>query len=300
MVDNFNQPIVETLTRSAVNIPPDKSLWQHACCRFLCNRLAMFSLVLLLLIVAWTLLVPLLSSFAYDEIDWKNFWLQPNFTNGHYFGTDVLGRDLLVRTAIGGRTSLSISIISSIIAVLIGMFYGIIAGYFDGWLGKIMMRWLEILNAFPSIFLVILLGNYFERGTLLVLVAIGSFSWLNVAYISRGQTRILKRKEFILAAQTYGRKPFNIMISHILPNLLGIIIVYASLLIPSLILFESFISFLGLGVQEPMVSLGNLIQSAASTLEHAPWNLIFPGGYLALILWCFNIISDALRDALEP
>jgi oligopeptide transport system permease protein len=292
VVDNFNLPIVEALTRTTIKIPHDKGLWQHDCYRFLCNRLAIFSLVLLLLIVAWTLLAPLFSPFGYDEIYWKNFWLQPNFTSGHYFSTDILGRDLLVRTAVGGKTTLSIGIISSIITVLIGVFYGIIAGYFEGWL--------EILNSFPSIFLVILLGNYFERGTLLVLVAIGSFSWLNVAYISRGQTRILKQKEFILTAQTYGRKPFNIMISHILPNLLGVIIVYASLLIPSLILFESFISFLGLGVQEPMVSLGNLIQSAASTLEYTPWSLIFPGSYLALILWCFNVISDALRDALEP
>ncbi|MFT8258545.1 MAG: ABC transporter permease subunit [Candidatus Symbiodolus clandestinus] len=300
MVDNFNQPIVEALTRTTINIPPDKGLWQHACYRFRCNRLAMFSLLLLLLVVAWTLLVPLFSPFGYDEIDWKNFWLQPNFTSGHYFGTDILGRDLLVRTAIGGCISLSIGIIGAMTVVLIGTFYGFFSGYFGGWITTIIWNVLEILDTIPLIFLVTFLASYFTHSILPIFFIISAFYCFNIARIVRGQTYNLKQKEFILTATVSGTTSINIIMRHIFPNVLGISLVHGSLLISPMILFESSISFLGVGVQEPLVSLGSLIQSATGTLEYAPWNLLFPGSYLALILWCFNIISDALRDALDP
>lgn len=292
----LKQPLIQ---RGCESLLP-RSLWGCAYYRFKRNRAAMTGVLLLLLLILLVVLIPLVSPFCYDVIDWEHHWLQPDFASGHYFGTDLLGRDLLVRTAMGGRLSLVVGIGSTVIAVLVGTLYGTTAGYFGGWVDAVMMRWLEILDALPFIFFVISLVSYFGNSLLLVFIAIGTFSWLNIARIVRGQTLNLKQKEFVLAARIYGTPPFYIILRHMIPNVLGLVIIYGSLLVPSMILFESFISLLGLGVQEPMVSWGALVQSGASTLEHTPWALIVPGSFLLLTLLSLNLISDGLRDAFDP
>ncbi len=286
--------------QSSDNLSTTHGLWWHTAYRFKRNRVAVASVIALLAVILLVLLIPLFSSFTYDAIDWEHYWLQPDFASGHYFGTDLLGRDLLVRTAVGARLSLLIGTGSTLVAILVGMLYGIIAGYLGGWIDKVMMFWLDFLDTVPFIFLVILLVTYCGNSLLWVFVAISTLSWLNIARIVRGQTLNLKQKEFVLAARIYGTTPFYIILRHIVPNVLGLVIIYSSLLVPSMILFESCISLLGLGVQEPMVSWGALVQSGASTLEHTPWALIGPGSFLVLTLLSLNLISDGLRDAFDP
>jgi oligopeptide transport system permease protein len=288
------------MTERGRDILLHRGLWWCAYYRFRRNHAAMTGVLLLVTLIFLLVFIPLFSPFQHDVIDWEHYWLQPDFTSGHYFGTDVLGRDLLVRTAMGGRISLVVGIGSAVIAILVGMLYGATAGYFGEWVDAVMMRWLEILDSLPFIFFVISLASYFGCSLLVLFTAIGVFSWLNIARIVRGQTLSLKQKEFVLVARIYGYTPFSIILRHIAPNVLGLIIVYSSLLIPSMILFESFISFFGLSVQDPMVSCGALVQSGASTLEHTHWALIGPGSFLVLTILCFTLISDGLRDAFDP
>lgn len=277
-----------------------RSLWQDAWRRFSHNKAALFSGALLLLIGAFVLLVPLVAPFGYADTDWSNMQTAPSLSNQHYLGTDSLGRDLLVRTAMGGRISLMVGLAGALVAVLFGTIYGAVSGYVGGKIDIVMMRFLEILNAFPFMFFVILLVTFFGRNLVLIFVAIGLVSWLDVARIVRGQTLSLKRKEFIEAAQVGGVSSWHIVMRHIVPNVLGVVVVYASLLVPSMILFESFLSFLGLGVQEPMTSWGALLQDGAQTMQVAPWQLLVPSVFLVLTLFCFNFIGDGLRDALDP
>ena len=253
-----------------------RSLWQDARRRFMHNRAAVASLIVLVLIALFVILAPMLSQFAYDDTDWAMMSSAPDMESGHYFGTDSSGRDLLVRVAIGGRISLMVGVAS------------------------VMMRLLEILNSFPFMFFVILLVTFFGQNILLIFVAIGMVSWLDMARIVRGQTLSLKRKEFIEAAQVGGVSTPGIVIRHIVPNVLGVVVVYASLLVPSMILFESFLSFLGLGTQEPLSSWGALLSDGANSMEVSPWLLLFPAGFLVVTLFCFNFIGDGLRDALDP
>lgn len=277
-----------------------RSLWQDALRRFMHNRAALISLVILLLITVFVLIAPMLSPFPYDDTDWTMMSAAPESTSGHWFGTDSSGRDLLVRVAIGGRISLMVGIASALIAVLVGTLYGSVAGYMGGKIDSLMMRILEILNSFPFMFFVILLVTFFGRNILLIFVAIGMVSWLDMARIVRGQTLGLKRKEFIEAAQVGGVSNTKIVTRHIVPNVLGVVVVYASLLVPSMILFESFLSFLGLGTQEPLSSWGALLSDGANSMEVAPWLLLFPALFLVITLFCFNFIGDGLRDALDP
>jgi len=277
-----------------------RSLWQDARRRFIHNRAALFSLVILMFIVLFVIFAPMLSSFAYDDTDWSMMSAAPDMLSKHYFGTDSSGRDLLVRVAIGGRISLMVGVASAIIAVIVGTFYGSLAGYLGGKTDALMMRILEILNSFPFMFFVILLVTFFGRNILLIFVAIGMVSWLDMARIVRGQTLGLKRKEFIEAAQVGGVSTVKIVLRHIVPNVLGVVVVYASLLVPSMILFESFLSFLGLGTQEPLSSWGALLSDGANSMEVSPWLLLFPAGFLVVTLFCFNFIGDGLRDALDP
>lgn len=223
-----------------------RSLWQDARRRFFHNRAALGSLIVLLLIALFVIFAPMLSSFRYDDTDWNMMSAAPDLASKHYFGTDSSGRDLLVRVAIGGRISLMVGIASALVAVLLGTLYGSLAGYLGGKVDSLMMRLLEILNSFPFMFFVILLVTFFGRNILLIFVAIGLVSWLDMARIVRGQTLSLKRKEFIEAAHVGGVSTRNIVRRHIVPNVLGVVVVYASLLVPSMILFESFLSFLGL------------------------------------------------------
>ncbi|CRL62923.1 MULTISPECIES: oligopeptide ABC transporter permease OppC [Proteus] len=277
-----------------------RSLWQDARRRFMHNKAAITSLVLLFFILLFVIFAPMLSPFVYDDTDWEMMSMAPDFASSHYFGTDSSGRDLLVRVAIGGRISLMVGIAAAFVAVIVGTLYGAMAGYIGGRVDSIMMRLLEILNSFPFMFFVILLVTFFGQNILLIFVAIGMVSWLDMARIVRGQTLSLKRKEFIEAALVCGVSSRNIVLRHIVPNVLGVVVVYASLLVPSMILFESFLSFLGLGTQEPLSSWGALLSDGANSMEVSPWLLLFPASFLVVTLFCFNFIGDGLRDALDP
>ncbi|AKG07615.1 peptide ABC transporter permease [Moraxella bovoculi] len=277
-----------------------RSLWQDAWRRFRRNKAAIASIIILALIAIFVTIAPMLMPFGYADTDWANMQSAPSMATGHYFGTDTLGRDLLVRIAIGGRISLMVGIAGAFVAVLIGTVYGAISGYAGGKVDMLMMRFLEVLSAFPFMFFVILLVTLFGRNIFLIFVAIGLVSWLDVARMVRGQTLSLKNKEFIEAAHVTGVSNWKIITRHIVPNVLGVVVVYASLVVPGMILFESFLSFLGLGVQEPMTSWGALLQEGAQNMQVAPWQLLVPSVFLVVTLFCFNFIGDGLRDALDP
>jgi oligopeptide transport system permease protein len=260
----------------------------------------MASIVILLALTVLVIVGPLLSPYKYDQLDWDQIWAPPSINHGHLFGTDSLGRDLLVRTLQGGRISLMVGVVSTMISLVIGIGYGAIAGYHGGRLDAVMMRTVDILYAMPFLFFVILLMVFFGRHILLIFVAIGAVNWLDMARIVRGQTLSLKATAFIEAAQLAGASAGQIIRRHIVPNLMGMVMIYATLTIPQVILVESFLSFLGLGVQAPATSWGALVNEGAQEMETAPWLLIFPAGFLALTLLCFNFIGDGLRDALDP
>jgi oligopeptide transport system permease protein len=280
--------------------PQGRSLWQDARRRLLRNRAAVVALLELGLIVGLVLFGPLFSPFGYDEIDFDADWSAPPFTAAHWFGTDSLGRDLFTRTLHGGRISLLVGVVATLVSLLIGVSWGAVAGYFGGRVDQIMMRIVDILYALPFMFFVILLMVLFGRHLVLIFVAIGAINWLDMARIVRGQTLSLRQKEFIEAARVSGVRPLGIIRRHIVPNLLGVVAVYVTLTIPQVILVESFLSFLGLGVQEPATSWGALVNDGAREMESTPWALIFPAVFLALTLFCFNFIGDGLRDALDP
>lgn len=275
-----------------------RSLWQDARIRFMRNKAAMVSLCILVLITLAVIFLPMLAQFSYEDTDWYAMNAAPSAE--HIFGTDSLGRDIYVRTLIGGRISLMVGIMGAMVAVLIGTLYGATSGFLGGRVDRIMMRILEILYAIPFMFLVIVLVTFFGRNIMLIFVAIGAIAWLDMARIVRGQTLSLRGKEFIEAAHVCGVSKWKIITRHIVPNVLGIVVVYSTLLIPSMILTESFLSFLGLGVQEPMTSWGALLQEGANTMEIAIWQLGFPAAFMILTLFCFNYVGDGLRDALDP
>jgi oligopeptide transport system permease protein len=277
-----------------------RSLSAQAWQRFRANRAALAALCLLGLIVLLALLGPLLSPYSYEEMDWAAFTQPPTLANGHVFGTDTSGRDVFVRTMIGARVSLSLGLLATAVALLIGVTYGAISGYKGGRTDMLMMRFVDVLYALPFMFFVILLMVLFGRHIWLVFIGVGAVEWLTMARIVRGQTMALKEMEFIEAARAIGASQTRIITRHIVPNVLGVVLVYATLTVPQVILIESFLSFLGLGVQEPLTSWGVLIKEGAAELENAPWLLIFPGLFLALTLLCLNFIGDGLRDALDP
>ncbi|TFH93590.1 oligopeptide ABC transporter permease OppC [Vibrio ouci] len=275
-----------------------RSLWQDARIRFMRNKAAMVSLLILFLMTLAVIVLPMIAPYAFDDTDWYAMHVGPNAD--HWFGTDSLGRDLYVRTLIGGRISLMVGVMGAFVAVLIGTLYGAASGFIGGKVDRVMMRILEILYAVPFMFLVIVLVTFFGRNIILIFVAIGAIAWLDMARIVRGQTLSLRSKEFIEAAHVCGVSKWKIITRHIVPNVLGIVAVYSTLLIPSMILTESFLSFLGLGVQEPMTSWGALLQEGAQTMEVAIWQLAFPAAFMVVTLFCFNYVGDGLRDALDP
>ncbi|HJF74114.1 MULTISPECIES: oligopeptide ABC transporter permease OppC [Gallibacterium] len=294
-----NQALMEKLGEQLETVD-GRSLWQDARRRFFRNKAAVASLIILFFIMLFVIFAPMLMPFSYEDTDWAMMTNPPDFESMHYFGTDSSGRDLLVRLAIGGRISLLVGIAGAFIAVLVGTLYGATAGYIGGKTDAVLMRILEILYSFPFMFFVILLVTFFGQNILLIFVAIGMVSWLDMARIVRGQTLSLKRKEFIEAAIVCGVSSRQIVWRHIVPNVLGVVVVYASLLVPGMILFESFLSFLGLGTQEPLSSWGALLNDGSKSMEAAPWLLIFPAIFLVITLFCFNFIGDGLRDALDP
>ena len=264
------------------------------------NRASLVSASVMLSMVVLVLFGPMLSPFAVDQTDWYQISPAPNLMNGHIFGTDDLGRDLFVRVMYGGRISLMVGLVATLVSVFIGVTYGAVSGFLGGRVAALMMRVVDVLYAMPFLFFVILLMVFFGRSIFLIFVAIGAVNWLDIARIVRGQTLNLKGKEFVDAAKTGGASTIRIVYKHIVPNLLGIVVVYVALTVPQVILVESFLSFLGLGVQEPMTSWGALVNQGARQMESSRWMLLFPGLFLATTLFCFNFIGDGLRDALDP
>ncbi|MEM7502745.1 MAG: ABC transporter permease subunit [Pseudomonadota bacterium] len=264
------------------------------------SRIVSISSGLLLCIALIAILGPLVSPHAYQDVNLDQRLLPPTLDNYRWFGTDDLGRDLFVRSMMGVRVSLLVAIVASAVSLVIGVFYGAVAGYVGGRVDAVMMRIVDILYALPFIFFVILLMVYFDRNFFLIFVAIGAINWLDMARIVRGQTLALKEREFVDAARVAGVRPLAIVRRHITPNLLGVVLVYVTLTVPQAMLMESFLSFLGLGVQEPETSLGSLVNGGVRQMERAAWVLLIPASLLAFVLLCFNFMGDGLRDVLDP
>jgi oligopeptide transport system permease protein len=294
------------------------SLWRDAWKRLRRNRLAVFGMVVVLLMIVATIAGPLIikaaTGYTYDYIP-SNIDLikaMPPFTGpggsfswAHWMGTDNAGRDIFARVLIGGRISLTVGIISTLVSLLIGIAYGATAGYFGGRLDELMMRIVDVLYAIPYMMVVIVLLAFFGKRSplgqlLLLFVALGAVSWLTMARIVRGQVISLKNQEFILAARATGVRPVRIIARHLVPNTLGPVIVYATLTVPAVMLLEAFLSFLGLGVQAPLASWGSLTADGIQNIAIFPWQVIFPGATMALTLFSLNFLGDGLRDALDP
>ena len=286
--------------------PGGRSLWQDARARFFRNRAAVASLAVLALVTVFALFGGLAANWSNEEIDWAMLGSvaekgAPSLATGHWFGVDELGRDLYARTVQGTRVSLMVGIVGALISVLVGTLYGATAGYFGGRLDGVMMRVVDVLMAIPYMFVLILLMVVFGRSMLMLFVGIGLISWLDMARIARGQTLSIKNREFVEAAVAIGVRPRRIIFRHIVPNLLGVVIVYATLLVPSMIIYESFISFLGLGVQEPNTSWGALINDGAGQMQYGTlWQLLFPLSFFVVTLFSLFFLGDGLRDALDP
>ena len=263
------------------------------------NRTVKVSGGVILAVAVFALVGPWVSPNDYLSTNFDLLLSPPAFEGARLFGTDDLGRDLFVRTMLGIRVTLLVAIVASLVSLVIGVAYGAIAGFVGGRVDATMMRVVDTLYALPFIFFVILLMVVFERNFLLIFVAIGAVNWLDMARIVRGQTLSLREREFVEAARLMGVSPARIVFRHIAPNLMGIVIVYVTLTIPQAILVESFLSFLGLGVQEPQTSLGALVEAGVNQMEGASWTLLIPAGLLALILMCFNFLGDGLRDELD-
>lgn len=285
------------ITADATRFERGTSLWQDAWRRLRRNRLAVFGAIVLVLIVLACLLVPWLSPYTYEQQDLVLGAAPPSAA--HWLGTDTFGRDLATRILYGGRISLLVGMIATAVALLIGVTWGAIAGYAGGRVDAVMMRIVDILYALPFMIFVVLLMVVFGRNLLLLFLAIGAVEWLTMARIIRGQVQGLKHQEFVEAAVSLGLSRTAIITRHLIPNALGPLIVYTTLTIPSVMLLEAFISFLGLGVQPPASSWGSLISDGVETMEEYPWLLIYPGIALSVTLFALNFLGDGLRDALD-
>ena len=285
-----------------------RSLWDDARARLMRNRAAVAGAIVLSVITVLAIAGPWVWPHSYAHVFKDQVGIAPTLHHWFIFGTDSQGRDLFVRLLYGLRVSLAVGVIATLVSLVIGVIWGATAGYVGGRVDELMMRFVDTLYAMPFIFFVIILMVVFKDMTtgrpalniLLIFVAIGAVEWLTMARIVRGQTIALKRKEFIEAAEAAGVRPFTIIRRHIVPNVLGPVVVYVTLTIPSVILAESFLSFLGLGVQEPLTSLGKLIANGAQDMETMPWTLLFPAVAMMVTLFCFNFIGDGLRDAIDP
>jgi oligopeptide transport system permease protein len=273
------------------------SLWRDAWLRLRKNRLALFGLGVLGLFITIALLTPWIAPYGYAQQDLDLGATGPSAA--HWFGTDIFGRDLLTQIMYGGRVSLAVGFVATAVALLIGITWGAIAGYAGGRVDAVMMRLVDILYALPFMIFIVLLMVVFGRNMLLLFLAIGAVEWLTMARIMRSQVQSLRQQEFVEAAVSLGLSPATIIRRHLVPNALGPIIVYTTLTIPSVMLLEAFLSFLGLGIQPPQTSWGLLISYGAETMEEYPWLLLFPGLALTLTLFSLNFLGDGLRDALD-
>ncbi len=274
------------------------SLWKDAWLRLRKNKMAVFGFVVVTLISLASIFGPFLVKYSYEENNLDRVTEPPSWE--HWLGTDKLGRDQFSRILYGGRISLMVGLCATAVSLTIGVLYGTIAGYVGGKLDAVMMRVVDILYALPFTIFVILLMVFFGRNIILLFLAIGAVEWLTMARIVRSQVQALRKQEFIEACVSLGLSRRRIILRHMIPNVLGPIVVYTTLTIPAAMLLEAFLSFLGLGVQPPMSSWGLLIKEGAEMMEEAPWLLIYPGLLFSLTLFSLNFLGDGLRDALDP
>ena len=279
------------------NAEQGSSLWHDAWIRLSKNKLAVFGGGVLLFMILVAFLTPWIAPYSYETQNLDLGATPPSAA--HWLGTDIFGRDLLTQIMYGGRISLAVGFIATAVALLIGVTWGAIAGYVGGRVDAVMMRLVDILYALPFMIFIVLLMVVFGRNILLLFLAIGAVEWLTMARIMRSQVQSLRQQEFVEAAVSVGLSPAAIIRKHVVPNALGPIIVYTTLTIPSVMLLEAFLSFLGLGIQPPATSWGLLISYGAETMEEYPWLLIFPGCALTLTLFSLNFLGDGLRDALD-
>lgn len=282
-----------------------RSLWEDARRRLMRNPAAVASLCVVTLLVLIAAFGPMLWVHRADTIFHDRVAIAPTFDHLHLLGTDTTGRDMVARLMFGLRISLLVGLAATLVALTIGVAYGAIAGFFGGWVDDVMMRFVDVLYAIPFIFFVIVLMTVVQfddpvLNLVLIFCAIGAVEWLTMARIVRGQTIALRRKEFVEAARAAGATPIQIVFRHIVPNVLGPVVVFATLNIPVIILAESFLSFIGLGVQEPLASLGSLISGGAGQMLGAPWLLVSPAVTMLITLLALNFLGDGLRDALDP
>ena len=285
---------------AAAAASPGRSPWADARRRFLRNKAAVASLAMLLIIALACVVGPFLLPHQYDTADWDAMKLPPSWKGMHWWGTDESGRDLLVRCLIGGRISLMVGLLATLASVALGIVWGATAGFIGGRTDNLMMRIVDMMYAIPYLLIAILLVTILGRDFYLVVLTITAFSWMDMARVVRGQTLSLRTREFVEAARAIGVPTHRIIAAHIVPNLLGVVVIYTTVTVPGVILTESVLSFLGLGIQEPMTSWGVLIEDGTKVMEVAPWMLLFPGALLSITLYCFNFIGDGLRDALDP
>ena len=276
------------------------SLGYKAWLRLKKNKMAMVSIWLLSILTLAAVFLPFVMPHEYDEIFWDFILSPPNLENNNWMGTDPNGRDLAVRILYGMRVSLSVGLLGTLVTAVIGITYGAISGFAGKKTDALMMRFVDFLYAIPFMFFVIIMMVVFGRQFLLVFIAIGMIEWLTMARIVRGQTLSISKMDYVEAAYAIGTPKHRIIIKHVVPNLLGTVFVYVTLKVPEIILIESFLSFLGLGVQEPLTSLGVLISEGVNSIESASWLLIFPSIFLTIILFTLNFIGDGLRDAIDP
>lgn len=286
---------------SAPAEPRGLSPAQRAWRRFVRNRSAMAGVATVALIALLSFLVPLISPHNIEDVHWDYVLAPPSFETGFWFGTDVNGRDLFVRTFYAGRISIAIGVLATSIAFVIGVIYGSISGYFGGRVDAVMMRICDVIYALPTLFFIVILVTVLgAKNIFVVFMCIGAVEWLTMARIVRGQTLSVRQKEYVEAARAIGLPARKILMRYIVPNVTSAVIVYVTLLIPVNILIESYLSFLGLGVQEPLTSWGLLISQGSTEMQSAPWLLLFPALFLTVTLFAFNFIGDGLRDALDP
>jgi oligopeptide transport system permease protein len=293
----------ELMTRLAempAAAPKGRSPWDDARDRFMRNRAAVASVIILAIITIACIAGPWFLPYEFDTADWDAMKLPPSWQGFHVWGTDESGRDLLVRCLIGGRISLMVGILATICSVAVGIAWGATAGFLGGKIDNFMMRVVDMMYAIPYLLIAILLVTILGREFYLVVLAITAFSWMDMARVVRGQTLSLRTMEFVEAARAIGVPTRRIIFSHVVPNLLGVVVIYTTVTVPAVILTESVLSFLGLGIQEPMTSWGVLIHDGTAVMDVAPWMLLFPCALLSLTLYCFNFIGDGLRDALDP
>lgn len=271
---------------------------RRSCERFFENRAAVIAGAFVLLMLAACAAAPLIAPFPFEAQDLELGAAGPS--REHLLGTDALGRDVFSRLLYGGAVSLKVGLIATAVSCVIGVFYGMAAGWCGGARDSVMMRLVDILYALPFTLFVILLTVLFGQELWLIYVAVGAVSWLTMARIVRNQTRELRAQAFVEAAICMGQTPAKIMLRHILPNILGTVIVYATLTVPGVMLTEAFISFLGLGVKPPMTSWGLMIKEGADAMQDYPWLLLFPGAFFAGTLFALNVFGDGLRDAFDP